>query len=165
MNKINYETHILGARLDETLGARARRPNFASSIDSGIRKSVNSDLDSCHSSEVSCERDHRTQSRHLSHCRLRMRWTPQVWFLNGFPTAETERGSGAEEWLCSPTWASPALRPAPGPTEITQTRTARSAGRESLSKYHIKMGNHFKCSTRSVLTIYVSNKNVLCFTV
>ena len=35
---------------------RTRRPNFASSIDSGIRKSVNSDLDSCHSSEVSCER-------------------------------------------------------------------------------------------------------------
>ena len=57
MNKINYETHnILGSRLDETLGARARRPNFSSSIDSGIRKSVNSDLDSCHSSEVSCER-------------------------------------------------------------------------------------------------------------
>ena len=54
MSKINYETHKLGSRLDETLGARARRTNFASSIDSGIRKSVNSDLDSCHSSEVSC---------------------------------------------------------------------------------------------------------------
>lgn len=53
MSKINYETHKLGSRLDDTLGARARRPNFASSIDSGIRKSVNSDLDSCHSSEVS----------------------------------------------------------------------------------------------------------------
>ena len=53
MSKINYETLKLGSRLDETLGARARRPNFASSIDSGIRKSVNSDLDSCHSSEVS----------------------------------------------------------------------------------------------------------------
>ena len=67
MNKINYETHnILGSRLDETLGSRARRPNFASSIDSGIRKSVNSDLDSCHSSEVSCERDHRTHSHAIS---------------------------------------------------------------------------------------------------
>ena len=53
MSKINYETHKLGSRLDDTLGARARRPNFASSIDSGMRKSVNSDLDSCHSSEVS----------------------------------------------------------------------------------------------------------------
>ncbi len=56
MSKINYETLKLGSRLDETLGARARRPNFASSIDSGIRKSVNSDLDSCHSSEVSIMR-------------------------------------------------------------------------------------------------------------
>ena len=102
-------------------------------------------------------------THNISQCRPTRRPRPQVWFRNGFPTAETGRGSGAGGWLCSPTWARPALGPAPGPAEITQTRTARSAGRESLSKFQIGLGNHLKYRTRSILTIHVYQTKCVMF--